>query len=72
MTTLGRYVASLRACGLRPADRVAVALSGGPDSLALAAMTALWQRLVKSQVSVKGGVPVAAARSLRLSLMLHD
>lgn len=46
-----RFVAALRTCGLAPSDRVAVALSGGPDSLALASMTAWWQGFVRSRVS---------------------
>lgn len=50
MTTLARYVAALRNCGLRSSDRVAVALSGGPDSLALASMTVWWQGFVRNQV----------------------
>lgn len=47
---LPRYISALRACGLQPADRVAVALSGGPDSLALASMTVWWQGYVRNQV----------------------
>ena len=49
-STVGRFVASLRNCGLGPSDRVAVALSGGPDSLALASLTVWWQGLIRSQV----------------------
>ena len=46
-SSLGRFVASLRSCGLQPTDRVAVALSGGPDSLALASMAVWWQRFTR-------------------------
>ncbi|KAL4457900.1 hypothetical protein ABPG75_012765 [Micractinium tetrahymenae] len=41
---LARFAAALQRCGVRPVDRLAVALSGGPDSLALAAMTVQWQQ----------------------------
>lgn len=67
MTTLGRYMTSLRACGVKPNDRVAVALSGGPDSLALAGMTAWWHALERGQVG-EGGEDESDAeqgRSLR-------
>ncbi|KAI3436825.1 hypothetical protein D9Q98_006235 [Chlorella vulgaris] len=47
--TLSRYVSAFRNCGLRPSDRLAVALSGGPDSMALASMTLRWQGVVKSE-----------------------
>ena len=47
---VGRFVAALRTCGLQPSNRVAVALSGGPDSLALASMTVWWQGFVRNKV----------------------
>ena len=53
--TAVRFAAALRSCGLQRSDRLAVALSGGPDSLALAVLTVQWQ--ASSQV----GPPVSSA-----------
>ncbi|GAB4820558.1 hypothetical protein N2152v2_007604 [Parachlorella kessleri] len=44
MALLGTLLAGLKGAGVSRAGTVAVALSGGPDSLALAALVARWQR----------------------------
>ena len=62
--TLGRFVAALRGCGVQPSDRVAVALSGGPDSLALAAMTVWWHGFTRSRVSAAQPPPACCRRLL--------
>lgn len=60
---LARFAAAMQRCSVKPGDRLAVALSGGPDSLALAALTAWWQGHVGStQVrSIKAGQETASA-----------
>ena len=64
---LGRFIAALRACGVQPHDGVAVALSGGPDSLALASMTAWWHGFARRRVRAAAAaaacccLPAAAA-----------
>lgn len=65
--TLGRFVSALRGCGVQPSDRVAVALSGGPDSLALAAMTVWWHGFTRSRVSA--AQPAAAACAAAFPLL---
>lgn len=56
------FAGQLRACEVFPrTERVAVALSGGPDSLALAALTSRWWERSRAQVSHASFVFACAA-----------
>ena len=60
-----RFKAALQALGIAPDVKAALALSGGPDSLALALLTSTW--LSKGDDPVHFGTAVCACDALSIA-----